>query len=102
MKKDSTNPANVQVKIARATGLVTGGFSVWARGEDAKGKTVEKEISGFKHFGVLLLARNGAPAGSNLDEQTLTAGFFTQNVTVPNGTSTRKWLYSAPFSITAQ
>ena len=92
---NSVNPANVKVSIARATGLVTGSFSVWAEAADGR----QKEITGSKHAGVLLMSRGEIPANSALREDTITAGYMTQSVTVPDGARTRKWTYSAPFNI---
>ena len=92
----SVNPANVQVKIARATGLVSGSFSIWA--ESASGS--QKEIAGAKHYGVALLSCGELPAdgAGSIDASTATAGFFNLPVTL----SSRKWTYSAPFNIKAK
>ena len=95
----SVNPANVQVKLARATGIVTGSFSLWCEGQ-SKGKTVQKEVSGFKHYGILTLDR---AAGNPLDAidgaGVFTTGFLLQKVKVPTGvgTKTRNWNCSLPF-----
>ena len=93
------NICNVQVKLARATGLVTGSFSVWSENEDG---TAQKEITGLKHNGVLLLSRDAA---APMSDEVVSAGFFTQTVTVVDenldtGKKTnRKWTFSAPFNI---
>ena len=50
----TVNPQNVKVKIARATGLVSGDFSLWTA--TANG-TSQKELKGFKHYGVLTFGR---------------------------------------------
>lgn len=96
---NSLNVCNVQVKFARATGLVTGSFSVWSENEEG---TAQKEISGLKHSGVLLLARDDmAP----ISDEIVSAGFFTRSMTVVDenpetGRKTnRKWTFSAPFNI---
>lgn len=98
----SSNPCNVQLKYARATGLVTGSFSVWTEGVTAAGATVQKEVTGFKHNGVLLLARDAA---SPLSNDVLSGGYFTQSVKLSDynestkKTTTRTWTFSAPFNI---
>ena len=95
----SANPCNVQVKLARATGLVTGSFSLWSETEDG---TKQKEISGIKHNGVLLLSRDGF---SPIDDNVLSAGFFSKSVKVTDvdeetgKTSTRNWTFSLPFNL---
>ena len=95
----SVNPANVQVKVAKATGLVTGSFSVWA--ETAGG--AQKEITGAKHYGVVLMSTAELPPEGigDIDADTVSAGFFNVPVTLPSGTKTRKWTYAAPFNVKA-
>lgn len=94
----SSNPCNVQVKIARATGIVTGSFSFWS--EDENGK--QKEISGLKHNGVLIPVRDDAAA---LDDEIRSIGFFTKALKVSDynettkRTTTRSWTFSAPFNV---
>lgn len=95
----SVNPCNVQVKLARATGLVTGSFSLWS--ETVEGK--QKELSGIKHYGVLLLSRDPA---APIDEEVMTAGFCNQTATITyynesNQKKTRKFTASIPFNIIA-
>ena len=85
----SVNPCNVQVKLARATGIVTGTFALWSETGDG---SAQKQITGIKHNGVLLLSRDAA---SPLPDDVLTAGFFTQPVKLPG----RTWTFSAPFNI---
>ncbi|MGN0832456.1 MAG: Calx-beta domain-containing protein [Kiritimatiellia bacterium] len=89
----STNPYNVQLKLARATGIVTGSFSLWSYNA-AQNK--QKEISGIKHNGIVLLQRGESDI---LNAADLTAGFFNQTVKVPNGTKTRNWTVSMPFNV---
>ena len=93
----SVNPANVQVKVARATGLVSGSFSVWAENEAG----AQKEITGAKHYGVVLMSSAELPPDGigDIAADTVTAGFFNLPVTLPSGAKTRKWTYAAPFSI---
>lgn len=88
----SVNPQNVQVKYTRATGLVSGGFTLWYEGYNAKGVYEQKSVSGLKHQGVTILSRAKYSA---LPDDVLTAGFFT--VDVPFGK--RKWKASYPFNI---
>ena len=95
----SVNPCNVQVRLARATGLVTGSFSVWTEND----KGAQKEISNIRHTGVLILARDVA---ASLDANVLSAGFFTQRMSLSetdaNGrTKRRNYTASLPFNILA-
>ena len=55
-------------------------------------RMAQKQITGIKHNGVLLLSRDAA---SPLPDDVLTAGFFTQPVKLPG----RTWTFSAPFNI---
>lgn len=96
---NSINPCNVQVKLARATGLVTGSFSLWSETSEDK----QKEISGLKHYGVLLLSRD---ATAPLDPEALTAGFCNQTATIKytdakGSSKTRKYTASLPFNVMA-
>jgi hypothetical protein len=96
---ESVNPCNVQVKFARATGLVSGSFSLWSESEDG---SKQKEITGLKHFGILVLSRDAA---APLGDEVVSAGFCTQTVKVTDvneetgKTSTRKWTASLPFNL---
>ena len=95
----SVNPCNVQVRLARATGLVTGSFSLWTANEEG----VQKEISNIKHTGVLILTRDDY---ASLDAEVLSAGFFTQRVSLSetdaNGRAKkRNYTASLPFNILA-
>ena len=98
---ESVNPCDVKIKLKRASGVVSGTFSVWsATGDGAS----QREIKGFKHNGVLLHFRDEF---ASFDEEVMSAGFFTQKVTleeekvVNNKTKTvkRKWTFSAPFNL---
>ena len=95
----SVNPCNVQVKFARATGLVSGTFSLWSASADG---SQQKELSGLKHFGILVMNRDSA---SPLDSEIASAGFCTQTVKVTDenpetGRKTqRSWTASLPFNI---
>ncbi len=95
----SVNPCNVQLKFTRATGIVTGSFSVWSETEDS---AAQKEVAGFKHNGVVLLSRSpDAP----LSDEIVSAGAATKSlswkVTNPDTkrSVTRKWTWSAPFNL---
>lgn len=95
----SVNPCNVQVRLARATGLVTGSFSLWTANEAG----VQKEISNIKHTGVLILTRDDY---ASLDAEVLSAGFFTQRMSISetdaNGRAKkRNYTASLPFNILA-
>ena len=91
----SVNPCNVQVKLARASGIVKGSFSIWSL-DGQQGK--QKETKGFKHNGVLLHFRDDFAA---LDDEAMSAGFFTQKVTLKTDGSkkSRKWTLSMPFNL---
>ncbi len=96
----SVNPCNVQVKLTRATGLVSGTFSIWTENDETG---AQKEISNIKHTGVMLLSRDET---ASLDEDILSAGYFTQKVTISetneNGRTTkRSYTASLPFNIRA-
>ena len=95
----SVNPCNVQVKFARATGLVNGSFSLWSENADG---SVQKEITGIKHNGVLILARD---AYSPIADEVQSAGFCFKAVKVTDvdqdtgKTSSRNWTFSLPFNL---
>ena len=87
----SVNPCNVQVKLARATGIVTGSCSVWAQNG-----TAHKEITGYKHYGVITLDRDDG-AGEFLSDDVISAGFLNKSVKVGK----RNWVFSVPFCLMA-
>ncbi len=95
----SVNPCNVQVKFTRATGIVTGSFSVWSENEDG---TAQKEVTSFKHNGVLLLSRS---ADAPLSDEVVAAGAATKALswkdTDPDTkrSVSRKWTWSVPFNL---
>jgi len=95
----SVNPCNVQVKLARATGVLQGSFSLWSESPDG---SKQKEITGFKHFGVLVMNRS---EDASLDPDVVTAGFCTQSVKVSDynestkRTTTRTITASLPFNL---
>ena len=91
----SVNPCNVQVKLARATGLVSGSMSVWTENGDG---TMQKELTGLKHQGVLLLSRDDS---ASMDPSVMSAGFFTLKTTLRSGTRSRVWTMSMPFNVMA-
>ena len=87
------------MKLTRATGLVTGSFSVWSESEDG---AKQKEVTGFKHAGVLLLARD---AFAPIPEEVAVAGTATKALSWSEKnpdtgrTVSRKWTWSVPFNI---
>ncbi len=97
----SVNPLNVQVKLARATGLVSGTFSLWSENEAG---TAQKEITGFKHNGVLLLSRD---ALAPISDEVAAAGFcykalkVTEKNETTGRTTSRNWTFSLPFNLLA-
>ena len=95
----SVNPCNVQVKLTRATGLVTGSFSIWSESEDG---AKQKEVTGFKTSGVLLFARDAfAPIPGDVvvaGAATKALSWREQNAETGR-TVSRKWTWSAPFNI---
>lgn len=92
------NPSGVKVSFKRATGVVSGTFNVWTEGADARGKTVQKSVAGFKHEGILLLSRDEA---APLDIQVWTAGYFLAPSVTSEETG-RKYTESRQFNILAE
>ena len=88
----STNPCNIQVKLARATGIVTGGFSLWSQSASA-----QKEITGFKHYGVITLDRDDG-AVAVMDDDLISSGFLHKVIKIGK----RSWAFSMPFNISAE
>ena len=84
----SVNPCNVQVKLARATGVVTGSCSVWSEADDG---TAQKEVSGFRHNGVITLDRDDGVE----PDVVLSEGFLNRSIKVEK----RNWAFSVPFRI---
>ena len=94
----SVNPSGIKVSFKRATGVVSGSFNVWTEGTDARGNTVQKSVTGFKHEGVLLLSRDeSAP----LDEQIWTAGYFLAP-SVNSSVTGKKYIESRQFNIISE
>lgn len=95
----SVNPCNVQLKVVRATGLVSGSFALWSESEEDS--SLQKQVKGLKHYGVLLLSREEGV----FDDEIISAGFFTQTVSKTDEDpetfrkTTRKWIFSAPFNL---
>ncbi len=95
----SENICNVAVKFARATGLYSGTCGFWCENETG---TAQKQLSGVKFFGVLVLARDVA---SPLAASEAGAGFMTLPVKLSETdeatgrTMTRAWTFSAPFNL---
>ena len=98
----SSNPCNVAIKVARATGLVTGSCSLWSVSEDG---LRQKEMTGLKVFGVMVQARDPF---ATLTDEIIAPGFVTQSVRLTdynettNRTTTRSWTFSAPFNVVGE
>ena len=91
---DSVNPFNVTLKFKRATGILTGTFSVWS--DDG---VKQKEIAGFKHSGVLLLSRS-AESSEALSGMAWTAGHcLAPAIKLNNTGKSRTWKASLPFNV---
>ena len=91
---ESVNPWNVTMSFKRATGILTGTFSVWTD------NTVKQtEIKSLKHAGVLLLSR-GSETSALLPDTAWTAGYYLAPTTIKDGKKSRKWNASLPFCIT--
>lgn len=99
----SVNAANVKITFNRKTGLVNGSFDLWYEGENARGVKEQKSVSGLKHNGVVLLARD--PEDGTLDPDVLSSGFFLAPLKVTDTTgarpTTRTWNASYRFDINA-
>ena len=97
----AVNPCNVKIKFARATGIVSGTLSLWS--EKPGTKPAAKEITGFKHYGILTMDRDTDNPLDGLytpDAEVFTAGFLQKDVKIPVTTKkSRTWKYSAPFDI---
>ena len=84
----------MKLTFKRATGILTGSFSVWSD-DSAK----QKEITGFKHAGVLLLSRSG-DVDDVLPGTAWTAGYcLTPGIKLTVGSKSRTWKASLPFNI---
>ena len=95
----TVNPCNVKVKFARATGIVSGTFSIWGENDE---HTKAKEVTGFKHYGVLTMDRKDWNDLETLyfDYEVFTAGFLLKDVKIPvTKKKTRTWKFSTPFDI---
>lgn len=92
----SVNPCNVQVKVVRATGLVSGSLVLWGQNG-----TLQKQMTGLKHYGVLVLSR----AKDSLADEKISGGFLIQPITVngvnpvTNLKTSRKVNFSVPFDL---
>lgn len=87
-----SNVCNLQVKFARATGVLSGTFSLWSENESG---SVQKEIKGFKHYGVAVLQ-------DPLEMGVFSFGFALKDVKVTEKDAkgkkqTRTWKWSQPF-----
>ena len=87
---ECVNPQNFSIKLNRATGITTGGFSIWTEDETSKR---QKEIR-VKHQGVLV----HYPYDSEYCDFR-TRGFFTIPMKIKNGKKTRTWNASFPIGV---
>ena len=90
----SVNASNVKLTFKRATGIVSGTFDLWYEGTNAKGVSEQKSVTGFKHYGVLLLSRGD---DGYIEDEVLSCGFFL----APQAIGKRKWTGSYRFDIRA-
>ena len=100
MWAEAVNPCNVKVKLARATGIVSGTLSLWS--EKPGTKPVAKELTGFKHYGILTMDCAAENALESLYPgcEVFTAGFLLKDVKIPVTTKkSRTWKFSTPFDI---
>ena len=91
----SVNPCNVKLSFNRATGVSSGTSSAWIVNE---AKRVQKQLTGFKHFGVLTIdrdTRNGIKGG--LADDVLISGAIVRPVLIKR----RTWMFSVPFEVYA-
>ena len=97
---ESENPCDLKVKFKRATGVLSGSFTLWTE-SDSK----QKQITGIKHEGVLLLQRDDTGI---LPDDVLSAGFVTYSTKVSRDVDynqktgkylQRKWTLSLPFNL---
>ena len=97
----SVNPQNVQIKYARATGLIKGSsFVLWYERDKTQGQKQVREQKSIaaKPEGVMVLSR---AAGGALDDDVIIGGYFTFDVNkaIEGKTTTRKWKASFPFDV---
>lgn len=91
--------SGLSVKLARATGLVSGSFSLVTANEAGK----QKKITGIKHYGILTMDRAAISWLDSGESQTLTTGFSLQNVNIPvTSKKTRTWKSSLVFDLIAE
>ena len=91
----SVNPCNVKIAFNRATGVSSGTSSAWIVNE---AKRVQKQLAGFKHFGVLTIDRDTRTAvKGGLDDDVLISGAIVRPVLINH----RTWMFSVPFEVYA-
>ena len=96
------NPANVKLTFKRATGIVTGTCDLWYEGQKS-GKTTAAKLSGLKHAGVLVMARENDPEVLKmLPADVWTAGAVVIPQSFNEGGKSRKWNASFPFNVKAE
>ena len=91
----SVNPCDVRISFNRATGVSSGTSSAWIVNE-AEG--VQKQLTGFKHFGVLTIDRDTRSiVKGGLDDDVLISGAIVRPVLINH----RTWRFSVPFEVYA-
>ena len=93
--------SGLKVSFARATGIVSGSFSLVTANEAGK----QKKITGVKHYGILTQDRAMHSWLNTLQgtDRLLTAGFSLQEVKLPVTTKkTRTWKSSLEFDLVAE
>ncbi len=98
----SVNAGNVSVKFTRATGVFTGGCSLLFADEYG---LKQKELTGFKAYGVFVLNRQPDDGASCLPDYILAPGCLTRRekwTLVDEDTNRRtsvNWSFSVPFNV---
>ena len=96
----SENPADLKIKFKRATGIVSGSFTLWAASDEK-----QKAISGIKHSGIVILQRDSSAI---LPDDVFSAGFVNYSSKISREIdlnaktgkyAKRKWTLSLPFNL---
>ncbi len=94
----STNACNVSLSFTRATGIFSGSFGLWFEGEDKKGNTIQKELTGLKYQGVLTPVKD--PGSFN--EVYPGMGYVLVPTKITENKKTRTWNASYFFGLSAE
>lgn len=96
----SDNPSDLKIKFKRATGIVSGSFTLWSESDEK-----QKAISGIKHAGIVVLQRDSSGI---LPDDVFSAGFMNYSCKISREAdlnektgkyATRKWTLSLPFNL---